>query len=75
LVKNPSIYVLGDQHVVVFELEMDGHHAKAEYLFDEGKILDYTIEFNGPIEIRDNLLNLAFEEAKKLIKQHITLKK
>lgn len=74
MVKNPSIYVLDDQHVAVFDIELDGYNAKVECLFDGETILDYTIEYNGPFEKRENLLKTVFKEAEKLIKLHISYK-
>jgi tRNA(Ser,Leu) C12 N-acetylase TAN1 len=71
LVLNPSIYVLGDQFVAVFMVEMEGDIAKVECLFENESIVDYTMEYNGPIEKRDEILEAVLKEAQKTINQHL----
>ncbi|WP_243290471.1 hypothetical protein [Bacillus sp. FJAT-47783] len=69
MVKNQSIYVLDDQYVVVFSVQMEGCNAKVECLFKHEEILDYTIEYNGPVQKREEVLEYALYEAKVLIKK------
>lgn len=71
MVKNPSIYVLDDQYVAVFSVQLEGYNAKVECLFEHEEILDYSIEYNGPVQKRAEVLEYALHEAKALIRKHL----
>ncbi|MCM3597754.1 hypothetical protein M4D55_18455 [Metabacillus idriensis] len=62
----PSIYVLDDKTVAVFSVIKGECKVKMECLLSEQGILDYTLEFSGPIEKRDELTKIALEEAQSI---------
>ncbi|WP_191560326.1 hypothetical protein [Metabacillus idriensis] len=68
----PTIYVLDDKTVAVFSVIQDECTVKMECLLSEQGILDYTIEFNGPIEKRDELTKIAMSEAQSIYLQTIS---
>ncbi|MGG4488411.1 hypothetical protein [Metabacillus idriensis] len=62
----PSIYVLDDKTVAVFSVIKGECKVKMECLLSEQGILDYTLEFSGKIEKRDELTKMALEEAQSI---------
>lgn len=71
LVKNPTIYVLDDRFVAEFSVEVGEYEAKVECLMDKENVLDYTIEFNGPVEKRNEMIQYAQKKAKEIMRNHL----
>ncbi|MGD6794578.1 MULTISPECIES: hypothetical protein [Metabacillus] len=67
----PSVYVLDDKTVAVFSVVIGDSKVKMECLLSEQGILDYTLEFSGPIEKREELTKMALQEAESYHLQSI----
>lgn len=67
----PSVYVLDDKTVAVFSVVIGDSKVKMECLLSEQGILDYTLEFSGPIEKREELTKMALREAESYHLQSI----
>ncbi|KEZ47815.1 hypothetical protein [Metabacillus indicus] len=67
----PSVYVLDDKTVAVFSVVIGDSKVKMECLLSEQGILDYTLEFSGPIEKREELTKMALQEAESYYLQSI----
>ncbi|PMC40637.1 hypothetical protein CJ195_02665 [Bacillus sp. UMB0899] len=69
--RQPTFFVLDDKMVAVFSVEKDNCTVTMECLFSKTGIEDYTLEYQGPIEKKSELMNLAIEEAQNIFEKNI----
>jgi|GEM_PF-6233578 len=69
--KQPTFFVLDDKMVALFSVEKDNCKVTMECLFSKTGIEDYTLEYQGPIERKSELMNLAIEEAQMIFETNI----
>ena len=69
--RQPTFFVLDDKMVAVFSVEKDNCKVTMECLFSRTGIEDYTLEYQGPIERKSELMNLAIEEAQNIFETNI----
>ncbi|XQY91242.1 hypothetical protein ACNRWW_17330 [Metabacillus sp. HB246100] len=66
IIDKPLFYVLDDKMVAVFLVAMDDCRVKMECLFSQSGIEDYTLEYDGPLDRKKELMNEAMLQAQKL---------
>ncbi|MDQ0229773.1 hypothetical protein [Metabacillus malikii] len=67
----PTFYVLDDKMVAVFSVMKDNCKVNMECLFSKTGIEDYTLEYHGPNEKKEELLNIAILKAQDIFEQSI----
>jgi hypothetical protein len=67
----PTLYVLDDKMVAVFSVLKDNCKVTMECLYSKTGIEDYTIEYQGPQELKSELIELAVSEAESIFTKNI----
>lgn len=67
----PAFFVLDDKMVAVFSVMKDNCKIKMECLFSKTGIEDYTLEYDGPKDKRDELIKLAINQAQAIFDRNI----
>ncbi len=67
----PTFYVLDDKMVAVFSVSKDNSRIKMECLFSKTGIEDYTLEYHGPIEKKEELIEVAIMKANDIFEHMI----
>ena len=67
----PTFFVLDDKMVAVFSVIKDNCKVKMECLFSKTGIEDYTLEYQGPIERKAELIELAILRAQNIFEHNI----
>ncbi|MCD7036204.1 hypothetical protein LRR81_18330 [Metabacillus sp. GX 13764] len=67
----PALFELGEHLVAVFSVQYGNCSAKMECMYSSEGIVDYTIEYKGRKESREELHRAALLEADVLFKEKI----
>jgi hypothetical protein len=67
----PTFFVLDDKMVAVFSVMKDNCKIKMECLFSKTGIEDYTLEYEGPKEKKEELIELAILNAQNIFDHQI----
>jgi hypothetical protein len=73
MVCTPQLFILDDKLVAVFKVKQRFYSVKMECLISIDGLEDYTIEFNGEIENKEEIIEFLLSEANKLHAKDILL--
>ncbi|WLR41261.1 hypothetical protein LC087_09955 [Bacillus carboniphilus] len=73
VVDDPTFYVLDDQLVAQFEVRFMEGVARVECLLQNEQIVDYTIEYNGPVYLKQATIERSVSEMEKIVKNKLLL--
>lgn len=71
MVEQPTFFVLDDKMVAVFSVRKENCTIKMECLFSKTGIEDYTVEYQGPLEKKEKLIEYAITQAKNIVGSEI----
>ncbi|WLR44401.1 hypothetical protein LC087_19025 (plasmid) [Bacillus carboniphilus] len=66
MVQAKEYFVLGDQTVAKFKVVVGDGSGTVEAVIQKGEVVDHTIMFDGPIELREQITKEAQQEMEQL---------